>query len=488
MISVKKWIDEKIESGYIRNFNYNEFSSIEKIGEGAFGIVNKANLANTGLVALKIIISKNSDEPDEVDKELVNEEILFRDYIKGGGREEPIKGTPTEYQKLYQECWSDEPKSRPNIEKVHEILSELSKNSKEPSDQLSHPINIDDDDFTISSRQIITVQDKESAEKENISQAQFTYLQNVKQALTGNLTEQQDSTKKITNLKEASQDQSALTNFQMGDNNMNQLIEDIKNLHFKLKSYVTALKGDYDSEIDFDAVNNLMEMYGIKARIKSENPKKLLIKAVLQYHVITKLTRDITDYLKENSNEDPTMHLEAEIASKAADLENRLAYFSKTRSEKDVATQAASIKIRQEINIALGNRGFSDILRNENDKAQEHAFISKNKNELNKEMNKYRVIKDKTKGNYVENLAPDLIREFIRIFLFRLNIQEPSVQMRFIKIGSNVNPNIMEGNWDKEDIDNLEVEVCSFPMIGQYLDDVEKRKIYIHAQVLTKEK
>ncbi|PKK66740.1 hypothetical protein RhiirC2_752989 [Rhizophagus irregularis] len=67
------------------------------------------------------------------------------------------------------------------------------------------------------------------------------------------------------------------------------------------------------------------------------------------------------------------MHLEAKIASKAADLENRLAYFSKTRSEKDVATQAASIKIRQEINIALGNRGFSDILRNENDKAQEHG-------------------------------------------------------------------------------------------------------------------
>ncbi|PKK66739.1 kinase-like protein [Rhizophagus irregularis] len=47
-----------------------------------------------------------------------SKDILFRDYIKGGGREEPIKGTPTEYQKLYQECWSDEPKSRPNIEKV----------------------------------------------------------------------------------------------------------------------------------------------------------------------------------------------------------------------------------------------------------------------------------------------------------------------------------------------------------------------------------
>jgi hypothetical protein len=81
---------------------------------------------------------------------------LLREHIKGGGREEPIKGTPTEYQKLYQECWSDKPESRPDIEKAHEILSsELLKNSKEPSDQLSHPINIDDindnDDLTISS-------------------------------------------------------------------------------------------------------------------------------------------------------------------------------------------------------------------------------------------------------------------------------------------------------------------------------------------------
>ncbi|CAB4381731.1 unnamed protein product [Rhizophagus irregularis] len=46
-------------------------------------------------------------------------------YIKNGDREDPIDGTPPKYQKLYQECWNDEPKSRPDIEKVYEILNQL---------------------------------------------------------------------------------------------------------------------------------------------------------------------------------------------------------------------------------------------------------------------------------------------------------------------------------------------------------------------------
>ncbi|PKY48217.1 kinase-like protein [Rhizophagus irregularis] len=40
-------------------------------------------------------------------------------------RENPIEGTPLKYQQLYQECWDNEPKSRPDIEKVYETLSQL---------------------------------------------------------------------------------------------------------------------------------------------------------------------------------------------------------------------------------------------------------------------------------------------------------------------------------------------------------------------------
>ncbi|CAB4375380.1 unnamed protein product [Rhizophagus irregularis] len=290
--------------------------------------------------------------------------------------------------------------------------------------------------------------------------------------------------------KEASQYQSELgtiTNYRMDDDDKNhsvQLKKDIEKLQNKLINYVTTLKGD--CEIDFNAVNGLMERYHIKTKITPKQPNKPLIKAVLQHHVIKKITKDIREYFKQNSKEESTMHLEAEIATKAKDLENKLAYFSKTRSGTDTVTQAASIKIRQEVNIALGNRGFSDVLSGEN--YVSHGYTIINKAELNKEINKYRIIKDENKRKYVEKLAPDLIREFIRMIQFRLKVQEPSAQMKWIKMGSNINPNIMEGNWDEDDIDNLEVEVCSFPMIGQNLDDVKKRKIYTHAQVFTKRK
>jgi serine/threonine protein kinase len=41
-------------------------------------------------------------------------------------REEPIEGTPLEYQQLYIKCWDEDPKKRPNINKVYdEIYSQF---------------------------------------------------------------------------------------------------------------------------------------------------------------------------------------------------------------------------------------------------------------------------------------------------------------------------------------------------------------------------
>jgi hypothetical protein len=42
-----------------------------------------------------------------------------------GVRENPIEGTPSKYQELYQKCWDDKPESRPEIEVVQETLSQL---------------------------------------------------------------------------------------------------------------------------------------------------------------------------------------------------------------------------------------------------------------------------------------------------------------------------------------------------------------------------
>ncbi|CAB5370775.1 unnamed protein product [Rhizophagus irregularis] len=61
--------------------------------------------------------------------------------IGDGHREKPIEGTLPTYQQLYQKCWDDKPESRPDIEEVYEILSQLNKDS---FDLLSlQPINVD---------------------------------------------------------------------------------------------------------------------------------------------------------------------------------------------------------------------------------------------------------------------------------------------------------------------------------------------------------
>jgi serine/threonine protein kinase len=73
-------------------------------------------------------------------------------YIKDGHREESIEGTPLKYQKLYQECWDDEPKLRPNIEVVYETLSQLITDLQSPQpDTPDDQSESEGDDFYISS-------------------------------------------------------------------------------------------------------------------------------------------------------------------------------------------------------------------------------------------------------------------------------------------------------------------------------------------------
>ncbi|EXX74237.1 Bck1p [Rhizophagus irregularis DAOM 197198w] len=83
MTLLAKWIDKKIKDKYIHYFEYNEFSNIVEIGRGTFGRVYKAELANTGLVALKSFVDEYSnieeDELKRIDEEFVNELELLHE-------------------------------------------------------------------------------------------------------------------------------------------------------------------------------------------------------------------------------------------------------------------------------------------------------------------------------------------------------------------------------------------------------------------------
>ena len=56
MTSLNEWVDLKIKDGDIIYFEYSEFSNVEKVGEGAFGIINRADWKNCGIkIVLKTL-------------------------------------------------------------------------------------------------------------------------------------------------------------------------------------------------------------------------------------------------------------------------------------------------------------------------------------------------------------------------------------------------------------------------------------------------
>ena len=75
MASLRKWIDTNIERGEINYFEYNNFSTVEKIGEG----VSRANWINGGIkVALKRL---NNSTIDINQKEKFRREVS-KNYLK----------------------------------------------------------------------------------------------------------------------------------------------------------------------------------------------------------------------------------------------------------------------------------------------------------------------------------------------------------------------------------------------------------------------
>ncbi|PKC68270.1 hypothetical protein RhiirA1_440701 [Rhizophagus irregularis] len=63
-----EWIDKKIEEEDINFFRYDEFINLEKVGEGAFGIVNRADW-NSGKIKIALKILTNNKAISEINNE-----------------------------------------------------------------------------------------------------------------------------------------------------------------------------------------------------------------------------------------------------------------------------------------------------------------------------------------------------------------------------------------------------------------------------------
>jgi serine/threonine protein kinase len=67
----------KMKEEDINYFEYSEFIKIEKIGEGGFGVVHKAETNDKKRVALKCLIEKENSEIDEkIIKDFIKEVII----------------------------------------------------------------------------------------------------------------------------------------------------------------------------------------------------------------------------------------------------------------------------------------------------------------------------------------------------------------------------------------------------------------------------
>ncbi|CAG8593961.1 12167_t:CDS:2 [Funneliformis caledonium] len=178
--------------------------------------------------------------------------------------------------------------------------------------------------------------------------------------------------------------------------------------------------------------------------------------------------------------------LETDIDLKAQELLLLIKEFSETRVGTDEVSNVATIKIRQQIYRILGNRGFSNIISPKDNSISSHNFIHIFSQVLNETINKYRQINDIERKKEVEKLAQQLIRDVCRIFWFRFLVQEPKLQNKFIESNTLVNPDLMNGRWETDELEKVCVDLCYFPLVGRDLDSNSNYKVITPAKIITR--
>jgi hypothetical protein len=286
----------------------------------------------------------------------------------------------------------------------------------------------------------------------------------------------QEKDKEIQNLqednskfkKEASEYQYALgaaTNFRLSDDDKNdsvKLKEDIIKLRHSLENYITKCKGNV--EVNIPKVQELLKTYGSQTDI-TKDPKKPLIRVAIQRHIIEQILLYAKEYFGDKEQHIYGRGMESFMYRKANELIKVAEAFAVRRVGTDDTTKVFPTKLRQLIFAALGNRGFNNFINNNNQNFP-HGFIKKYQEVLNKEIEKYRKIKDSEKKQEIEDMAGDIIRRVVTLFWFRFNVQEPIAEYFWFKYKEKINPSWMEGIWDEEDINNIVVDICHFPLIA----------------------
>ncbi|EXX70777.1 hypothetical protein RirG_084440 [Rhizophagus irregularis DAOM 197198w] len=79
-MTTSEWIDKKIRDEDIKFYDYNEFINLERVGVGAFGIVNRADWRSGNIkIALKILTNNSAINEINNEKNMENfiKEVIF---------------------------------------------------------------------------------------------------------------------------------------------------------------------------------------------------------------------------------------------------------------------------------------------------------------------------------------------------------------------------------------------------------------------------
>ncbi|CAG8820405.1 5526_t:CDS:1, partial [Racocetra persica] len=261
-----------------------------------------------------------------------------------------------------------------------------------------------------------------------------------------------------------------------------QLSKDILDLHNILDKFCGLKKVAIINESE---INKLLHQYGcsISGGVKKN---KNLISGLLERTVIETIIKKSNEYLELQEHKGEIewgdQNLEMKIVNTTEQLLSLTKSIPEYRTGTDAVSKAISTKLRQQIYGVLGNRGFSNI----GDK--EHPLIVKLRSEINDLMNCYRTITNEEKLSENEAMINTIIRQVINIFLFRLKVQEPVAEWKFFENKSSINTIMMEASWDSEDLEEIYVDVCAFPVIGSNLCDANKEdknmKVIFPARVI----
>ncbi|KAF0553311.1 hypothetical protein F8M41_020411 [Gigaspora margarita] len=271
---------------------------------------------------------------------------------------------------------------------------------------------------------------------------------------------------------------SSMTSYRLADDDQNNsvyLTEDINKLYDRISKFVTNLKKGVN--LHKNEVSVLMQKYDITTK----GLEIQLVKEVLKRLVIDTIINMADTYFK--SDKSDNFQLEKDIINPLSSLLNNFHKLSNERSGSSDIIKAVPTKVRQQMYMVLGNLAFSNIIYEE-EKILEHPFISNSKKELINTINQYRTINDDSKRKEIENQVSALIRDVISIFYFRRYIQEPIVEYTWIENNKPIDPLTMDGIWN-DDIGDLVVKFCSFPLFGTELENLDKMKIYTRARVIT---